>query len=64
MSLLRRKTAQEGGSRNEPSRLPQRWVIILGLGSAATVTLSLTASVAIGTMAGVAIVGLLHKIMD
>lgn len=49
---------------SHPVRLPQRWAIILGLAGAATVALSVSANVGAGTTAGLAIVGLLHSVMD
>ncbi|MBC6463454.1 hypothetical protein [Actinomadura sp. HBU206391] len=48
----------------QPVRLPQRWAIILGLAGAGTVALSVSANVGSGATAGLAIVGLLHAIMD
>jgi hypothetical protein len=53
-----------GGVQPQPVRLPQRWAIILGLAGAGTVALSVSASVGAGATAGLAIVGLLHAIMD
>jgi hypothetical protein len=64
MRVVRDQTLEEEGSGKEPPRIPQRWVVILGLAIGATIALSLTVSVAVGIMAGIAIVGLLHTIMD
>jgi hypothetical protein len=58
------KSPETSGSLNQPPRLPQRWVIILTLASAAAVTLSITVNLGVGATVGVLSVGLLHEIMD
>ena len=64
MRLPWKDSCETGAPSSKPTQLPQRWVLILGLASIATVAISLTVSVVAGSMAGIAIVGLLHKIMD
>jgi hypothetical protein len=64
MEESRGKILEEDGSGKEPPRLPQRWVIILSLAGGTAIALSFSVSPAVGTMAGIAIVGLLHTIMD
>jgi hypothetical protein len=64
MRLPWNNSYETGTPSSKPTQLPQRWVLILGLASVATVAMSLTVDVVAGAMAGIAIVGLLHKIMD
>jgi hypothetical protein len=64
MRAPRRNTDEDDGPPRRSDRLPQRWVIILGLGGAAGVALGITADITAGATAGLGVVGLLHAIMD
>ncbi|MGI8328882.1 hypothetical protein ACRYCC_02890 [Actinomadura scrupuli] len=59
-----RRADQPGGPADQPARLPQRWAIILGLASTATITLSIGVNIATGATVGLGIIGLLHAIID
>jgi hypothetical protein len=61
---LTRKSAETPPVKEEPPRLQLRWLIILSLAGAVTLTLSVEASPALGIPVGIAIIGLLHTIIE
>ncbi|MFC6085606.1 hypothetical protein [Sphaerisporangium aureirubrum] len=64
MRIPWRKPAQGNHSLDQPARLPQRWVVILGLGGHVGLDLSTTMGPGVGLPTGLAAIGLLHSIMD
>jgi hypothetical protein len=64
MRVPRRNAEDAGEPPQRSDRLPQRWVIILGLAGVAGLALGLKTDVTAGVTAGLGVVGLLHAIMD
>ncbi|SEG15220.1 hypothetical protein SAMN04489712_103409 [Thermomonospora echinospora] len=55
----------DGGTpEHPPARLPQRWVVILAVAGVTGAVLAARVDPVTGLTAGLAIVGLLHTVMD
>ncbi|MFC4530815.1 hypothetical protein [Sphaerisporangium dianthi] len=64
MRIPWRQPAQNAPFSTQPTRLPQRWVLILGLSGNLTTNMTTAMGPGVGLPAGLAAVGLLHSIMD
>ncbi|GAA1001021.1 hypothetical protein GCM10009555_104930 [Acrocarpospora macrocephala] len=65
VSLFQRKSRNNPDGLTEPTRLPQRWVLIFTVAVAAGVAIGLsTANLATGVGVGTGIMALLHSVMD
>ncbi|MGW0327766.1 hypothetical protein [Nocardia sp. NPDC003183] len=57
-------TASQPGSQPDPDRLPLRWFVILATAGATGTAIGVITEVGVGVGVALAVVGLLHKILD
>lgn len=57
-------TAKQSGSQPDPDRLPLRWFVILATAGASGTAIGMITEVAVGVGVALAVIGLLHKILD
>lgn len=64
MRIPWRNPAENTRTPKQPPRLPQRWVVILGLAGVMGVMLGTASNAGTGLTVGLTIVALLHSVMD